>query len=151
MTKVFSLRKKGSPQKGFTLVEVLIALIVLSIGMLGMAALLLKSLQSGRSSLYRTQAITLAAGLADRMRANRVPAGVYACGDPCDAGAGGDAIAAADLGTWVDQIETALPAGEGGVEYTPAGATTPANYLITVRWTEPGYPIQISYTLRADI
>ena len=41
---------------GFTMVEVLVALVVLAIGLLGIAALYLNSLQSGRTAIYRTQA-----------------------------------------------------------------------------------------------
>ena len=64
--------------RGFTLVELLIALLVLSIGMLGIAALFAESLQAGRSAQLRTQAVSIAADLADRIRANHVSAGAYA-------------------------------------------------------------------------
>ncbi|MBM2853444.1 MAG: Type pilus modification protein PilV, partial [Steroidobacteraceae bacterium] len=50
-------------QNGFTLVETLVALVVLAIGMLGIAALYLNSLQAGRTAIYRTQAVNLAADL----------------------------------------------------------------------------------------
>ena len=53
------------------MVEVLVALVVLAIGLLGIAALYLNSLQAGRTAVYRTEAINLAADLADRIRMNR--------------------------------------------------------------------------------
>src|SRR4030095_6465661 len=56
---------------GFSLVEALVALVVLSIGMLGIAALHVESLRSGRTALTRTVAVALAADMADRIRANR--------------------------------------------------------------------------------
>ena len=56
---------------GFSLVEALVALVVLSIGMLGIAALHVESLRSGRTALTRTTAVALAADMADRIRANR--------------------------------------------------------------------------------
>ena len=43
-------------QSGFTMVEVLVALVVLAIGLLGIAALYLNSLQAGRTAVYRTEA-----------------------------------------------------------------------------------------------
>ena len=61
-------------QRGTTLIEVLIALIVLSIGLLGLALLQVTSVQSNHSAYYRSQATVLAHDLADRMRANRTAA-----------------------------------------------------------------------------
>ena len=59
---------------GFTLIEALIAATVLAVGMLGNAAMLLRSLQANRMALQRTQAVALAADMADRMRADRLAA-----------------------------------------------------------------------------
>ena len=56
---------------GFTIVEVLVALVVLSVGMLGIAGLYVVTLQSGGTAIYRTQAVNLASDMADRIRANR--------------------------------------------------------------------------------
>ncbi len=89
---------------GFTLVEALVALLVLSIGLLGIAALYVETLRASRTSLYRTEAVTLATDLADRMRANRNPVSAYACGSPCVPANGGNAIADADLADWMAAI-----------------------------------------------
>ena len=64
-------------QSGFTLMESLVALIVLSIGMLGIAALYLESMKAGRTALSRSQAVTLAADMADRIRANATAGAAY--------------------------------------------------------------------------
>lgn len=56
--------------KGFTLIEVLVALIVLSIGLLGLAGLQTVSLRGNHSAYLRGQATLLAYDMADRMRAN---------------------------------------------------------------------------------
>ena len=56
---------------GFTLIESLVALLVLSIGLLGVAAMQLASLQANNGAFQRTQATFLAQDIADRMRANR--------------------------------------------------------------------------------
>jgi len=57
-------------QRGFSLVEVLIALIIMSVGMLGIAGLYVQSMQAGRTSVFRHHAVTLAGDVADRIRAN---------------------------------------------------------------------------------
>ncbi len=59
-------------RNGFTLLEVLIALLVFSFGLLGMAGLLAVSVQTNHSAYLRTQATFLAQGMADRMRANNL-------------------------------------------------------------------------------
>lgn len=68
-----------SRQQGATLIEVLVALLVLSIGLLGLAGLQQTSVKSNQSAYYRSQATLLAYDITDRMRANRVDAlnGVY--------------------------------------------------------------------------
>jgi len=60
-------------QYGFSLLEVLVAVVILSIGLLGMAGIQLKGLSSNHSANLRTQATSLANDLAERMHAN--PAG----------------------------------------------------------------------------
>ena len=66
-------------QSGFTLIEILITLIILSIGLLGMASLQMNSLRSNQGAYLRSQASMLSYDMADRMRANsaRAIAGDY--------------------------------------------------------------------------
>ena len=70
----FALSARTLPlrkQRGLTLIEILITLLVLAIGLLGLAALQGFSLQSGQVSYYRTQATNMAYEVADFTRANR--------------------------------------------------------------------------------
>ena len=55
---------------GFSLLEVLIALLILAVGLLGMASLMLHSMKSNQSSYQRTQASLLAYDMAERLRLN---------------------------------------------------------------------------------
>ena len=55
---------------GFSLLEVMIALIIFSVGILGMAALLMLSVRTNHTAYLRSQAGFLAQGIADRMRMN---------------------------------------------------------------------------------
>ena len=134
-------------QSGFSMVEVLVALVVLAIGLLGIAALYLNSLQSGRTAIYRTQAINLASDLADRIRMNRTAQGAYATlfadaevpvGTCATTGGCSDAdLAATDLFGWKREIALQLPEGQGQVAVTaPAAAGEPATFVVTVQWTE---------------
>ena len=66
---------------GFTLIEVLVALVVRPSGMLGIAALLLSSLQGSRVALERTLAVNLASDIAERIRANRSTGNAYDTAD----------------------------------------------------------------------
>ena len=67
-----NLNNKISKQVGFTLMEVLVALAVLSIGLLGMAGMQLFSLKSNQSAYFQSQATYFAYDLIDKMRANPV-------------------------------------------------------------------------------
>lgn len=146
-----ALRRPSHRQDGFTLVEVLIALIVLSIGMLGIAALYLESLRASRQALVRTDAVNLASDIADRIRSNRAPANAYDCGGTCEANEGGNATAVGDLNAWRTQVETQLPGGTTSITYTAAGATTPDVYVVQVSWAEVGYADPLVYEIRVEI
>ena len=130
--------------RGFTLVELLIALLVVSIGMLGIAALFAESLQAGRSAQLQTQAVSIAADLADRIRANHVLAGAYA-------GTGTGARAIADLAEWNALIATRLPGGLGEVRFLSGAPATPSSYTIRVSWIEVGQADAVTYELRLEI
>ncbi len=130
------------PRAGFTLIEVLIALLVVSVGMLGVAGLYVHGIRAGRSAIFSLQAVTLASDAADRVRANP-RAGVAYAGAGADSGcaAGGAVCDAArmaqhDIHTWSQQARTSLPGGLVHVRFD--GSPLPPEYTITVRWTEPG-------------
>ena len=134
-------------QSGFTMVEALVALVVLVIGLLGIAALLLRSLQDGRAAIYRTQAVNLAADIADRIRMNRTAqlnygtlfadaeVAVPAC--VTTAGCTDTQLANTDLSTWKATLAQVLPNGQGQVVVTlPAPPGQPTGYVGTVQWAE---------------
>ena len=136
---------------GFTLVETLIALLVLAVGLLGLAHLYVECLRSTHAALLRSRAVTLSADLAERIRANRDPADAYDCGGSCGAGAGGNAVAIDDLQAWVTSITALLPDGDGAVTYTAAKAGTPHSYLVTVSWVEVGHSSRLAQHARVEL
>jgi type IV pilus assembly protein PilV len=64
----------GRRQRGVGLIEVLIAVLILSIGLLGLAGLQLRTLRNNESSLERGVAVVEIHAIADAMRADRVNA-----------------------------------------------------------------------------
>jgi type IV pilus assembly protein PilV len=129
---------------GFTLIEALIALLVISIGMLGIAALHVDTLRFGRSAQLRTQAVFVAADIADRIRANRVPADGYT-------GSGVGARAIADLAEWRALAAARLPQGQGELRFMAGTPAMPATYTIKVSWTEIGQTDRATCELRLEL
>ncbi len=112
--------------RGFTLVESLVALVVLSLGMLGASAMLLASLQAHAAALRDQSALNLAQDMVERLRVNLLAA----IDDPVTA----------ELARFASAARMQLP-GEGvatSVEFEPAIGPAAADcYTITVRWRAP--------------
>lgn len=158
----------ASQFRGFSIVEALVALVVLSIGMLGIAALYVESLRAGRSAIYRTQAVNLATDMADRIRSNRTARNAYvlAAGqtpNPTATCTGTGAVictpqelAQDDLQRWLTAINEQLPGtGASAPIGTIQGAQVPGTatwgYAIQVSWSEPGEDQRLSYILNMQI
>lgn len=148
--------RKPSSQTGFTLLEVLIALLVLSIGLLGLAALQTVGLRSNQMAIMRTQVSHLGYEITDRMRSN--PVGVDAGNydttigfdlpttqlDPiCDELVPGTDtpcspadMAVFDIFEWLTDI-TRLPNGDAQIVLDPGGS---GRRTITIYWNESRDP-----------
>jgi type IV pilus assembly protein PilV len=125
-------------QNGFTLLEVLVTLLIVSLGLLGIAGIIANSLKVNQGAYARTQASWVASDIIDRMRANRVTAEVspspYAMAN-CAAAPAGTAVAALDLRNWCAELVAALPSGTGDGTVTMAAAS-PWNVTVVVRWDD---------------
>ena len=125
----FTTYKFGA-QRGATLVEVLVALLVLSIGLLGVAALQVSALQTNQGAHVRSQASVLAYDIADRMRANRAVALAGGYNVLYTVTPSGGALNELDLQNWKAALTNTLPTGEGEISLVGSIA------LIRVRWTD---------------
>ncbi len=124
----------ASSSRGFTLVEVLAALVIISAGLLGLAALQGQSLRGNHSAAMRTQAVNQVENIVDRMRANRAEAldGAYAIGmgvDPVAPTYSG--LVLVDLQEWRDLLSQSLSLGDGSIAIDGNVCT------VVVQWTEP--------------
>ena len=111
-------------QRGVTLLEVLISIVVLSVGLLGYAGLQTVSMKNNTSAFQRSQATMLTYDIVDRMRANKPNLASY-----------GVAIGAlgsyADVISWKNDVAAALPDGEASVAVHLDGTAT-----ITIQWDD---------------
>lgn len=149
-----------SRQRGVSLIEVLMAVLIFSVGLVGLAGLLVMATRSNHAAYQRTQVTFLAGTMADRMGAN--PVGVWsgfynsgsypvsastAANNDCSAGCTPQALAAADQRAWSRQLQTFLPNVTASIQcdaskagYTPAGWTmgTPASGSTAATPADPG-------------
>lgn len=122
----------GRFQRGELLIEVLIAVLLLSVGLLGIAAMQAGALRNSQSALQRGQAATQIHAILDAMRANRTAAlsGSYALGRTCDAPSG-SGLAVSDLGNWIHGLHDTL--GDTACGTVSCGSAT---CEITVDWDD---------------
>ena len=127
-----------SKAKGFTLVEVMVAVLVLAIGLLGLAHLQITSLKNNQSAQSRTIATVMAADILDKMRANQTAAqaGSYALAIDADPPSAPGTVAGEDIADWLNTLATELPNGDGAINCVAFNVTTPFVCDITITWRE---------------
>jgi len=140
--------------RGVTLIEVLVALVIVAVGLLGLAGLQVRGLSIQKDAHGRAIATQLALDLADRMRANRVPGTLTPPIDYTFTSAYSTALPTAstncasvvcneaqqaqfDLASWLERVSQALPGGWAHVE--PIGGTGNRAWNVTLLWTETGF------------
>lgn len=128
-------------QSGASLIEVLVAVVLLSLGVVGLAGLQFNGVKFNHSAYLRSQGVSLAYDLTDRMRANLSACQTAAtcqyvtplttsfdgtaaqtCGSAIAAVTGPNAMATVDVNQWKSCVETILPAGTGQASYLAAAS-----------------------------
>lgn len=129
--KNFTTRRVG----GFTLLEVLIAVLIFSFGMLGLAALQTFSIRTNQSANMRSQAVVLASMALDNMRANRSNLVSYYSDSyasfSCTGTPTTTTIAARDRETWLQQLACQLPQARGAI-----APISPNEVAVCIRWSD---------------
>lgn len=105
--KAMSLRKSRHLSKGTSLVEVMVSVLILSVGLLGIAAMQATALRNTQSSMERTQAVVQSYAILDNLRV--AGANTYALGWTC-AIPGSTTSPSIDMATWIastmDKVST---------------------------------------------
>jgi type IV pilus assembly protein PilV len=121
-------------QIGFSLIEVLVTMVIISFGMLGIAGVIINGLKNNNSSYARTQASILANDIIDRMRANKTTAelSTYPYNLALTNSPTGTGVPLNDLTEWRASLATAMPSGTGSVLMD---ATT-KKVTVVVQWDD---------------
>lgn len=135
----------SSQQQGVSLVESMIALLVISVGLLGIAALQVTSISQNSSALHHSQAVLAAYDMSDRIRANNNSFAAYdgintttSYSQNCEGIANvctSAQMVTADAADWVTMV-SGLPSGQGQI----IAQTDPNELLIAVMWDDGGTP-----------
>lgn len=140
-------------EAGFTLLELLVTLVVLSVGLLGLGLMQTTGLGLTKTAYSRTQAMMLAGDIADRIRANESFAANYVgtsapgtatctAGNLCD----GATLATSDMADWSNRVALELTSGTGQItgvggpavacpQY-PATAVVAGFMRVVIKWNE---------------
>ncbi len=147
------MKKNLTSQTGFTLVEVLVATVILSLGLLGLAGMQTASMRYNQGAYLRSQATVVANDIIDRMRTNQdgVTTGNYDALDsrddaPDDQGCAtapctSAQIASQDIREWTDHFQDVYGLGAAYTPTLPTGAfgtviNNANTYSVTVTWSE---------------
>ncbi len=159
--RINSMQSRSWRESGFTLWEVLAAMVIMAISVLGIASLQLMSLQANRGAFYSTQAVQIASEILDAMRANASQAAFYANGAstrefkadtgaltdvPADpscatdpAGCTQEGMASIDIRQWASHFVDVFSATDfrptlpGGIGHIEANGDV---YIVTVSWRQ---------------
>ena len=131
---------------GFSLIEVLVANVVLSIGVLGVSVLQTTSNVMTESSMHRAQASALAVEIVERMRVNTseaksgnynisaLPTLTSDCSGVVDCTTG--QMKDHDLRVWSARVVDLLPSGTATISSTVDSGTVPVDITVTMQWDD---------------
>lgn len=140
MRTTFQPRSSARSQRGTSLLEVLISVLIMAVGLLGIAAMQATALRNSQGSTERSQAVILSYSIVDAMRANRVAAirgdyntGGWMCALP-DAGT----LAANDRRQWLQGMRRTITSNvaDDSVCGSISCAAATGICVVGVRWDE---------------
>ena len=140
-TRLCRPKVQRAGQRGVSMIELLVSLLIFTFGMLGLAGLQTRSLGLNQSSMVRSQATALIDDVLDRMRADRISAlkGKWntALGDSSTSITGTSFIYQTDLRDWKASVERLMPSNSGrsAIELV-SSSTEGATVKITIEWDD---------------
>ena len=133
MKPTFPLRVPAG-QRGMSLIEILISVLIFGIGMLGIAAMQATALRNGQTSMQQSQAVIEANAIMDAIRANPANASSYAmtmASSPCTPPATGATVVASDKHWWITNLQSNIAPDACGSIAWNSGVCT-----VTVKWSD---------------
>ena len=132
-------RKPLQAQRGVALLEVLIAFLILSVGLVGFSALQARALKATQSTLQRTKAVMLANSILDSMRANKAvaitsPSGYLVSTTTCATPTATATLADNDRANWFVALKSAL--GDADTTCADLNCTTTAVCTVNIYWDD---------------
>jgi len=121
--------------RGMSLIEVMVSVLILAVGLLGIAAMQSYALRGGQGSLESSQAVMQTGAILEAMRANR---GVdYSMAKQCNVPAAGATLVANDRRAWIQALKNTIGSGAAG-DTTTCGqiACNAGLCVITVFWND---------------
>jgi len=137
--------------KGFSMIEILVALVILAIGLLGMATLMINSLQTSQSASWRSAATLAAYDLAERIRSNidnseppnppnyevkPIKAASAVSKSLCSANCSPQQLADSDLKAWAVALDKSIPGAKVFIKRDQVPSTTNYLYCIGLFWED---------------
>lgn len=122
--------QRAPSQRGFSLIEILVTIVVTAVGLLGFAGLQAYSIKNNRIAMQHSLATVYANNIIDCMRANRAAVGNYTLSTFTDAHSRDGTVAADDVADWLNAIKNNLPAGQARLTFATGV------YTIEIRWSE---------------
>jgi type IV pilus assembly protein PilV len=135
-------------QRGISMIEILVTLLVISFAMLGAVGLQMQSMRMNAAGQFRSQAVFFAGDLAERMEANKDAAiagnyvtletstPVVASKNCISSTCSGLELADSDLQEWGTAIQAALPGASWSVSTSDVAGTNPSTFTIVVKWVD---------------
>jgi type IV pilus assembly protein PilV len=128
-------------QRGMTMIELLIAVLIFSFSMLGLAGLQTRTLALNQSGLYRSQATALTADVLDQMRSSIVKARAKKWDTAlttaaADVSVSNGGIADTELQAWKARVEKELPAGKASITTADSAKGVSSLVTIEIQWDD---------------
>lgn len=135
-------RLQSTPRhvRGLSLIEVMVSVLILAVGLLGIAAMQALALRSGQGSLESTQAVMATSSMLEAIRANRGQADSYNMAKTCVAPTGATTLVGNDQAAWISTLKSTI--GVGAADTTTCGQiancddANATNCTITVFWDD---------------